>query len=439
MKLDFVQMYRNVPYHPKEFHFYMFKFRVVCLILILFVSYSALPERGIANLPSIKYGAKVIKTSKNVKISIKSAAKPNYLISKSNEFNSPKSELASKKIVSTCFPSQCKFGSICGNEHFKTYSSYDPYRNFWIVQQGKGLASDQEISCSSFQRQVKIAIVSSWVSDSPVNISSLNHYQYATLHNYRYFHYQTSKADYRAQHLSKLHHPSQQTIPSGWSSVEYVLQLMEEHPEIDYFLKLDMDCLFARTNLPVESFLDPFQQYSLYFTQIEESRFIQSHLWIVKNSFIGKEFLRNWLEFRYNGHCFDIAQEQGALNLLIGRYMKEMKSEETTPYDCDLACNTLRNAYLHHHCVLDWYQDNRMNISYSWNHPDVFLYPYLNSRKTFVSPNDGISAQIGIADLHRKVPDDFQPFSIHPCKNSFSVSASDLLQNISVYCGTARV
>eukprot|EP01040_Poterioochromonas_malhamensis_P018527 gene18527-21656_t len=142
----------------------------------------------------------------------------------------------------------------------------------WILQHTQNNESSDEltkISCTFQEKPVTIMVVSSWISDQPLDVQKLNHYQYCKVHNYPYSHQSLTREQYE-----KIRRPD------GWSNVEYVFELMEKYPKVDYFVKLDLDCLFTRADVLLETILDPFEQYSFYVTQIEESRFIQSHTWI---------------------------------------------------------------------------------------------------------------------------------------------------------------
>eukprot|EP01040_Poterioochromonas_malhamensis_P006760 gene6760-7284_t len=331
-------------------------------------------------------------------------------------------------IFEKCRIEPCQRGFICGNNQFYNVSRHHTTRMNWIMQHTHNTESSSDpltISCTFLEKPVSIMVISSWISDQPLDSKRLNHYQYCNLHNYSYSHLSLTREQY-----DKLQQP--EGHPTGWSSVEYVYDLMKKYPNVDYFVKLDIDCLFTRTDLFLETIIDPFEQYSFYVTQIEESRFIQSHTWIIKNDYFGRTFIQKWLEFRFKSSCGNLAQEQGALNLLIGRFMKDAYHDQTTNYNCDNDCYKKKSVYHHHHCVLDWYTDNNMSVAGEWIHPKIYLYPFFEHQKTLISPDDGFNAQVG--HNHGRRADDFQPFTLHPCKVDPYVSPEKLLLDYKHYC-----
>jgi len=62
--------------------------------------------------------------------------------------------------------------------------------------------------------------------------------------------------------------------------------------------------------------------------------------------------------------CKDIAFEQGALQFTIGHFMKLFYAANTTRFDCIDYCHSkTRSSYAHHHCVLDWFRENRLGMN----------------------------------------------------------------------------
>eukprot|EP01040_Poterioochromonas_malhamensis_P011301 gene11301-12312_t len=344
-------------------------------------------------------------------------------------------------IFEKCRSNPCRRGFICGNKQFYNLSPHHATRMNWILQHTQNSiqpeSSDEltKISCTFQEKPVTIMVVSSWISDQPLDVQKLNHYQYCKVHNYPYSHQSLTKEQYanlrRPQKFPK-EVAKHLKFPPGWSTVEYVSELMRKYPKVDYFVKLDLDCLFTRADVLLETVLDPFEQYSFYVTQIEESRFIQSHTWIVKNDNYGRNLIKRWLDFRFKTYCVDLAQEQGALNLLIGRLMKEAHQDRTTAYNCDNECNRRKSVYHHHHCVLDWYAENNMSVAGEWMHPKIYLYPYFESRKTLISPDDGFNAQFN--QNSGLSADTFRPLTLHACKADPYVSAETLLMDYKSYC-----
>ena len=82
-----------------------------------------------------------------------------------------------------------------------------------------------------------------------------------------------------------------------------------------------------------------------------------------------------------------------------------------------------RSIYGHHHCVLDWLEDNGFGMSGSMNnHPDIFVYPYPN-HTGYSSPNDGFVLEWG-----RNAPlrEDECPLTVHPMKKHMYESPEDV-------------
>jgi hypothetical protein len=391
----------------------------------------------------------------------------------------------SKELILKCFPKNCSIGQLCcDNIQFHSFNHLsNPFRLKYLFKQA-GIQYDtniplskqlitlrNQIDCDSFiskdQKPLKIAIVTSWISNNnsnPLNLSALNHYIYSSNHGYAFKHLSLSLIEWNQQHSSykkisvkdlrstsacRRHSPgkiatdlssfsrvcrkkeTEIALPTGWSNVEFIAELLETHHDIDYFFKSDLDNVFARLDLLLETLIDPLQQYSLYFTQIENSRFIQSHTWIIRNDPYSKRFIKLWLELANMGLCYSLAHEQGALNILIGKMMKEEWKVKVSEYSCDQACHTNRNVYQHHHCVLDWYTDNNMSVEegHSWSHPYIYLYPFFSEKKSYISPSDGFTIQSSKISFDRNNTN-FQPLLIHPCKRLVYSHPSQVVDQI---------
>jgi hypothetical protein len=261
-------------------------------------------------------------------------------------------------------------------------------------------SSSLHTASSSVEKRLKIAVFNVWVSDEPIpNIHLLNQQQYCEFHGYDFFHLWMNTSNYEARYPG---------LPYGWFSVEFASELLQNYTEYDYVLKVDMDCIFSRLDLRLETLLHPKEHFSFYISQIEESRFTQSHSWIVKNDDFGQRFLKTWLSYRVK-HCQNIAQEQGALHYVIGSIFQEQYPEQSkvlfgcsSPFDpaysqrvddvvvdpntgckiatvtefgCRYFCHLFRPAYQRHHCVLDWYENNGFGTSGSFYHPKIYLFP----------------------------------------------------------------
>lgn len=255
-------------------------------------------------------------------------------------------------------------------------------------------------------KTIKIVVFSVWVGLQPLtNVTLLNHFLYCQRNDYEYRHFYYNTDNFtRDNGLG---------VPVGYASVIAAAELLQTS-QADYFLKVDMDCLFARSDLRIETILDPIQQYSLYIQYIENSRFINSHTWILRNLDFGKQFIKEWLAYRKAMYCRDLAMEQGSLNLLIGRFTQRYYGANVTDYECDMTCHIPKKAYGRHHCVLDWFVDNNLDVN---NHAVLFpeLFTYYAPGALMISPQDGFTMQIESNGLNSKN----RPLTVHPCKKGF--------------------
>ena len=202
------------------------------------------------------------------------------------------------------------------------------------------------------RRQVEgnILVFSVWVGDKPLNETLLNHNIYCRRHGYEYKHFYLSPEEFREKYGS---------IPFGWYSVLMAKELIL-NSTARYFLKLDIDCIFARMDLRLESLIDPYDRYSIYLSQSSTiTRFTSGHTWMTRNDSFALEFVNEWLEFTKRGRCDDQAMEQGALQLNTAYfYAKEFHSYNVTTYDCIRSCWSERRAFQHHQCAIGWLDEN---------------------------------------------------------------------------------
>ena len=200
---------------------------------------------------------------------------------------------------------ECR-GFICGNKQFFNSTSIDIMPH----------------------QAVKILVYSVWVGE-PLQDHLLNHKQYCDENGYIYKHFSISAKEFEEKY----------SCPWGaWYSV-YMAKLLLETSDADYFFKMDIDCVFARTDVRLESLIDPLQRYSFYITNTEgTSRFMQSQSWILKNSEYSKTFINEWLEYVHWGTCGNLAFEQGALHLTIGTMYSWYLGSNGTKFDCPHYC-----------------------------------------------------------------------------------------------------
>jgi hypothetical protein len=316
---------------------------------------------------------------------------------------------------------------------------YPMLRHIQHVQQSK----PKQISQSE---NIRIAVMSVWVSKKPLdNLRLLNHQQYCAKLGYDFYHLHIPLSAY--QHHYK-------NLEYGWVSVDLALFLLQQRDfHFDYLFKLDMDAAFARDDLRLETLIDPFERYSVYATQIEESRFTQSHTWILRRNNVAERFLWKWWGYHTMRGCSHLAQEQGAFHFAIGEFLSN-HHPNVNSFDCHLHCNSHRSTFAHHHCVLDWYEDNGFGMSGYFDDPAIYLYPFflkdnVNEMEHFISPFDGFSLQIISSKteviMHKKsvlvfppnsgwdnceIVSTFQPLTIHPCKNTFYLDPTEGIKHI---------
>lgn len=273
------------------------------------------------------------------------------------------------------------------------------------------VSNQSSLPTTPSQRPVHIVIFTVWVGER-LHEAKSNHNLYAKKLGYDYMHIFATPDEYAAVLGGS---------PLGWASVFVAQKLLQQLPSVDYFLKMDQDCVFARADLPIETIIDPREQYHLYVSQtLPDSRFTQSHTWLIRNSAYSLDFLREWLDYRTWGRCGDIAQEQGAFHFALGWSFIQAYPNNVTEFTCSKYCGSPRSSYKHHHCVLDWYEDNGFGMSGNFSHPYVFLYT-LQTIDHFHSPNDGYTLQIDHTNYTREqfASSHWTPLTIHPCKKNF--------------------
>ena len=82
-----------------------------------------------------------------------------------------------------------------------------------------------------------------------------------------------------------------------------------------------------------------------------------------------------------------------------------------------------RTTYGHHHCVLDWLEDNGFGMTGSMNtHPYIYVYPYPN-HTSYSSPDDGFFMERG---RKTALSIDQNPLTIHPMKKHMYESPNNV-------------
>lgn len=166
-----------------------------------------------------------------------------------------------------------------------------------------------------FRRNVTICVYSVWVGPEAFQVANLNHKQYCDAHGYIYKHFYMTPAEYHSQHGGSV----------LWYKVIAQKELLESGIA-DYYVLLDIDCVFARFDFRLESLLDPYELYSLYVGQpgTRADRFVSTQSWIFKgDSKFSLDFVNTWLSFRKTQTCGDISGEQGSIHFAIGMALTE--------------------------------------------------------------------------------------------------------------------
>jgi hypothetical protein len=281
----------------------------------------------------------------------------------------------------------------------------------------------------------EIVVFSVWVGDNPINTTVLNHQIFCDHHGYEYRHFYLPTGIFIERYGD---------TPFAWYSVMMANELLQmENSTFKYLLKLDIDCVFARMDLPLESIIDPYDRYSVYLSQSSlTSRFTSSHTWLVRKDSFALDFLNEWLQFGRMGKCNDLAYEQGALQLTTAYfYHRKFFSHNVTKFTCIRYCFTRLSSYNQHQCPLWWLDEN--GFGYGWyenlngvwwpefvnnhtamvmrdigggamTHPNIFTNP-IESFDHYHSPVDGYSFEVGDRVLDKSK---VQALVIHPCKRS---------------------
>ncbi len=92
--------------------------------------------------------------------------------------------------------------------------------------------------------------------------------------------------------------------------------------------------------------------------------------------------------------------------------------------------NTQRSTYLHHHCVLDWLEDNGFGVSSNGTmntHPHIFVYPFPENNRTFISPDDGFVMEWEKKLEYVDVENNYKPLTVHPFKHHIYLSPAEVM------------
>ena len=337
--------------------------------------------------------------------------------------------------------SSCNNITCSGNKQLWNNNSLVYFRSQFIRK------SQNRASVSLVPPVLNILVYSVWVGDVPLLSDQLNHKKYCEIYGYPYRHYYFNLTSFFQKYGN---------VAPAWASVLTAKDLLDT-AEYAYFYKMDVDCLFARTDLRIESAIDPLEQYSFYITNTSPGmRFMQSQSWILKTDDFSKNFVNEWLQYMHWGKCGDLAAEQGALQLVLGSfYERDVLWKNKTQFTCRSACkcfkscdplmtyilisptsqcitgNSKRNSFGHHMCVINWFEDNGFGENGTMDHPFIYVYPFqgmsaMNQR--YKSPDDGFFSQVPPA----KNDSLYDPFTVHPCKKQIYAAPAEVRSNLSL-------
>ena len=196
------------------------------------------------------------------------------------------------------------------------------------------ICGNKQLPGVAASKPVTILVYSVWVGE-PLEDRLLNHQYYCNENGYEYKHFYQNRTSFKSMVFRS---SFDKVTPAAWLSV-YVAKELLKTSNADYFFKLDLDNVFIRTDVRLESLIDPLQRYSLYTTNTDpHKRFMQSQSWILKRSAYSEVFVNEWLEYVHWGLCGNLAYEQGAFHLAIGTAYSWHLGTNGTAYDCPRGC-----------------------------------------------------------------------------------------------------
>jgi hypothetical protein len=102
------------------------------------------------------------------------------------------------------------------------------------------------------------------------------------------------KEQYAKRHGYTLFNKDDKFIPNvhiGTQKCYYILELMEQHPEIEWFWHAGTDCLITNHNIPLESLIDP--NPTIHFIVCKDDHGINADVFFIRNSQEGKDYLQH--------------------------------------------------------------------------------------------------------------------------------------------------
>ncbi len=125
------------------------------------------------------------------------------------------------------------------------------------------ICENKQLTGVASSKPVTFLVYSVWVGE-PLKDRLLNHQYYCNVNGYEYKHFYQNRTSFDSL-------TSNSDTPGAWLSV-YIAKELLKTSKADYFFKLDLDNVFIRTDVRLESLIDPLQRYCLYTTNTNLNR-----------------------------------------------------------------------------------------------------------------------------------------------------------------------
>eukprot|EP01041_Mallomonas_annulata_P009377 gene9377-19453_t len=253
---------------------------------------------------------------------------------------------------------------------------------------------------TNYPREQSIAIYSAWIGHKAPNTQKLNHCQYAMKQGYNFSLYFNTPSAWKSE---------VDGLSRGWAKVKHLLQLL--NTDVDYIMYADFDTIFVTDQIRIEQFIDSNEKYSVLTQEVfNNSRMVQSHAFIMKNSHFTREFTRKWWHMRTE--CNDVNMEQGAYYSVVAQSFASLKPT-ATEYNCTTLCHR-KGTGAFYRCYDNWMRTNGFGPGTTNTHPHIYIYPF---RELIRDVTDGFT--IHLKPVHRTAQRVISglPFTVHPCKD----------------------
>jgi hypothetical protein len=189
--------------------------------------------------------------------------------------------------------------------------------------------------------KITILVYSTYVGLKPINIDKLNHKVYCDAQGYEYKHFYFTPEAFAKTYTSQ---------PGSWLAVYAAKELLASS-SADYFFRISIDTVFMRTDIRLESIIDPLQKYSFYGTSMEPRALdVTKDAWMLKRSDFSKALIGEWLEYVAWGGCGSLNGEEGGMYLTLGTAYKWQAAGSASGFDCPHMCKYPADLFL----ICDW-------------------------------------------------------------------------------------